>query len=535
MLNTATIAEDDKKVKVIRITFDYDLQMIDNIRSLPGRKYYADIKCWSAPIYPEIIEKLKQWKFTIDPRLNEYLLKTEEKTKEIVNNDIPNLKGTLRPFQKIGVAFIESKNGKVLIADEMGLGKTVQALGWLELHPELRPVIIAVPASLKFNWEREAKKWMSKPNIEILSGENPWKITGEIVIVNYDILFAWLDELKSLHAKVLITDECHYFKNNKAKRTKSIKILGKNIPNIIALSGTPIENRPIEIYNAWKLIDPLNCPAWNYFVYRFCKAKSNGFGLNVNGASNIPELHSLLSNSIMIRRLKKDVLKELPDKTYSFIPIALNNIKEYQSAENDFISYIRQERGDEVAERLKRIEQLAKIESLKQLAVKGKLNDSIEWIRNFLEVDGKLIVFAVHKFVIEKLMEEFGDVGVKIDGSVSMKDRQKAVDEFQTNDKIRLFVGNIQASGVGLTLTASSNVAILEFPWTPGALVQCIARADRIGQKNAVNVYYLMAKNTIEEKIARLLDTKQKVVTAVLDGGEVEQQSLVYELMKEYK
>jgi SWI/SNF-related matrix-associated actin-dependent regulator 1 of chromatin subfamily A len=168
------------------------------------------------------------------------------------------------------------------------------------------------------------------------------------------------------------------------------------------------------------------------------------------------------------------------------------------------------------------------------MAVQGKLKQSIEWIENFLYGNGKLVVFAVHKFVIEELMKAFPDVAVKIDGSTSMTDRDKAVTEFQTNDKIRLFVGNIQAAGVGLTLTAASNVAFLEYGWTPGQIFQAADRVHRIGQKECVTIHYLLAANTIEEKIMNLIGKKQQILNSVLDGEPIDKNSIFQELLDSY-
>ena len=169
------------------------------------------------------------------------------------------------------------------------------------------------------------------------------------------------------------------------------------------------------------------------------------------------------------------------------------------------------------------------------MAVKGALEQSINWIEDFIEIEGKLVVFATHRFVIDALMDRFKKAAVKIDGSVTMKNRQRAVDSFQNNPKIKLFVGNIQAAGVGITLTAASNVVFLELPWTPGALVQAIDRVHRMGQKDSVNVYYLFAVDTIMEKIANLIDKKQKILAEVLDGKKPDSDSLLSALMNEYK
>jgi SWI/SNF-related matrix-associated actin-dependent regulator 1 of chromatin subfamily A len=482
----------------------------------------------------ETVELLKSWGFELDPKLEEFLqkIKIHINVNQVGNIVIPGLKGQLYPFQNKGVSFIETKEGRALIADDPGLGKTCQSLAWLQLHPEKRPVIIIVPASLKRNWEREAEQWLPNPKVEILSGTKSWKITGQIIIINYDILSGWKDALKALKPQVLILDECHLIKNNSAQRTKAVKQLAKGIPHIIGLSGTPIINRPIESYNTIKLIDPtLVGSSWD-FAKKFCALHHNGYGWDFNGSSHTSELHSLLVNSIMIRRLKSEVLTDLPEMIHSFVPIELDNEREYQSAEDDFIAFVQRTKGADAAEKANNAATLAEIEGLKQLAVKGKMKQAIGWIENFLESDGKLVVFAVHKFVIDQLMETFKGIAVKIDGSVSNDDRQKAVDAFQTNDKIRLFVGNLQAAGVGITLTAASNLVFLELGWSPSLMEQAAARIHRISQKFSVTIYYLLARNTIEEKIAKLLDKKKKTVDAIMDGIETDQASLLSELMK---
>jgi SNF2 family DNA or RNA helicase len=553
---TASMAKNEFGERVIRIVFPYDLDELKRIRELPGRKYHPEDRCWSAPIQAQTLETLIKWGYDLDDKLNLFLKRIKNRAEKIATIGIPELNGTLYPFQNKGVAFIESHKGRALIADEMGLGKTIQALAWLQLHTEKRPAIIIVPASLKLNWQREAETWMPDPRVEVLYGKTPWETDGEILIINYDVLpndyeteisekgrrrkkeipgTGWIDSLIALNPQVIITDECHYYKNNSANRTLGIKKLSKGVPCFLALSGTPIENRPIEIYNAWKIIDPLGCPPWNHFVYQYCAARNNGFGLSIDGASNTEELHQKLSDTIMLRRLKKDVLPDLPDKVRSFVPIQLYNLQEYRAAEVNFIAFVKRTKGDEAADRASNAKAFAEIEGLKQLAVKGKLKESIEWISNFLNIDGKLVVFATHKFVIDALIEKFKDIAVKIDGSVTGVGRQKAVDDFQTNPNIHLFVGNIQAAGVGITLTAASNVAFLELPWTPGGLTQAEDRCHRIGQKDCVNIYYLLAKDTIEEKIANLLDRKRRVLDAVLDGEETEKASLLSELMKMYQ
>ena len=535
MDKTASLARNHEGELVIKISFPYDLDLIMKIRTLTGRKYHTDLHCWSIPVNISSINQLTEWGFILHDSIKKYIEKIRFRETEIVISGIPGLKGLLYPFQTRGVAFIETNGGRALVADEMGLGKTIQTLAWIQLHPEKRPVIIVVPASVKLNWEREAKAWLTKPKTEILSGGIPWKTTAEILIINYNILPKWINELKRRKAQILVTDECHYYKSNKALRTKAIKKVGKGIPHVIALSGTPIVNRPIEAFNAISLINSDIFPNFFHFAHKYCKPKYNGFGWDFNGHSNEEELHKILTDSIMIRRLKKDVLPDLPNKVRSFIPLELDNYNEYVNAEYNFISYIKQTKGPDAAEKASNAEMLGQIEILKQLAVKGKLEQAIDWIQDFLNTDEKLVVFATHKFVISTLMEKFGKVAVKIDGSVTGINRQKAVDGFQNNTRIRLFIGNIQAAGIGITLTASSNVAFLELPWTPGELDQAEDRCHRIGQRSSVNIHYLLAINTIEEKIAKLLDSKRRVLDAVLDGKETDVKSLLAELIKSYE
>ena len=524
----------------VKIVFPFDREILEQVKSLPGRKFHGNDnpKYWTAPLNVENVENLIQWGFAPDDKIREYVQKMDER-KQMVENpreiEVPELQMDLFPFQKTGVHFIESMNGNALIGDEMGLGKTAQALAWLQLRTEARPAIVVVPASLKLNWAKEARMWMKDPNTQILSGTKPTvPIVGDIIIINYDVLDSWVDVLTSIQPKVMILDECHYVKNNAAKRTKAVKKLGKAVSHTIALSGTPIVNRPIELFNAIKLVDPNAFPNFWDYAHKYCGAKHNGFGWDFTGATNTEELHQKLSTTIMLRRLKKDVLKELPDKIYSHVPMELSNEKDYYRAERDFIDFIREQKGAAAAEKASAAQALAEIEGLKQLAVQGKLKQSVEWIRDFLDGNGKLVVMAVHKFVIDALMTEFGDIAVKVDGSVTGENRQIAVDRFQRDDKIRLFIGNIKAAGVGLTLTAASNVAFLELPWTPGDVSQAEDRCHRIGQKDSVTVHYLLAADTIEEKIARLIDNKRKVLDKVLDGKETDETSLLSELMFEY-
>lgn len=537
MKKKATLAKNENNEKVIKIQIPqrYMSTMLQ-IRDLDGVKFHKKQDCWSAPLHIGVLKTLITWGFELDEKLHDFL-KENELCKQVKIPEILGLKGTLYPFQKQGVAFIERNKGKALIADEMGLGKTIQALAWTHLHPSLRPVIIVTPASLKLNWEQEIFKWIGETKITVLYGTETYKLKNDLeyVIINYDILNHWKTELLRITPQVLITDECHYYKSNSTQRTKAIKFLAKKIKHFIALSGTPIINRPIEAYNAFKIIDPYLFPnLWEY-KERYCDAKYTGFGIDVSGASNTKELHEKLTSTIMIRRLKRDVLKELPPKTYSFTPIRLENTEEYIKAEKDFIAFVLEQKGVDAAKKASNAEAFVKTEGLKQLAVKGKINGVIQWVEEFLEVEEKLVLFMSHRFVIEELYEHFKNIAVRFEGGMTEKQKQESVNLFQNSVHKRLFIGNIQASGVGITLTAASNVAFIELPWSPGMLVQAEDRCHRIGQQDNVTVHYLLARGTIEEKIVKILDKKRVVLDSILDGVETEQNSLLREIMKQYE
>lgn len=524
------MAEVREEEKDIKITFSFDFKTVSNVKTIPGRRYHSNGKYWTCPITDLNLQMLRDFGFTATNAPE--ATPTQSYTASVP--EIKDLGGELMPYQLEGVTFLESRNGRGLIADEMGLGKTVQALAWLQLHPKARPAVIVVPASLKPNWEKEAKAWMSNPKTEILNGKTPHKTKGEILIINYDIVWGWSDYLKALNPQVMVLDEVHLIKSSKTKRTKAVKKIAKGIPHVIGLSGTPVLNRPVEILQSAKLINKDAIPNDWTFLQRYCGAKHTGFGWNFNGASNTEELHKLLTSTIMIRRLKKDVLPQLPDKRRSFVPMEIDNKREYEHAESDLTDYLTKTKGKDAAMRADNAPALATIETLKQIAVQGKMKSVLSWITDFLATGEKLVIMATHKNVISQIMNTFGKEAVKVDGSVTAQARQGAVEAFQNNESVRLFVGNIKAAGVGLTLTRASNLAFIELPWTPGDLNQAEDRIHRIGQKNAVQIWYLLAQGTIEAEIARLLDSKRKTLDAVVDGKETEETSLLSELINKY-
>lgn len=540
--------ESGKKAEIlpngrIKITFPYDPEEVRKVKSIPGRKWHPDDRNdlhWSIPRTLDAIKSLKEWGYQIDQKLLDWFDRVEGA--EVIVPDIKVDAPTgCYPFQTDGIKFLTWKRGRGLIADEMGLGKTIQALGYIHANPKRGlPAVIVCPASLKSNWERETRKWLPNlsGNIMIGYGKKGQKIPShiQVLIINYDILAGWFESIRKWEPRLLITDEAHYMKNMATIRTKQVKKLSRITKGFIALTGTPIESKPIEFYSVISMLDPDLFPNKMAFAQKYCGATYGPFGWDFSGAANQEELHKLLTSTIMLRRRKDDVLKDLPPKSRAVIPIPIDNRKEYNRALNDFIDWVKQTKGADAAARASDAESLAKIEALKQVAIKGKMKACLSWINDFLETGEKLILFCTHKSTVKVLMELFQGIAVKVDGSVSMKKRQEAVDSFQNDPEIKLFVGNIKAAGVGLTLTAASNVGFLELGWTPKLHDQAEDRAHRIGQKaSSINIWYLLAENTIEMEIAELLDYKRGIVDSVIDGIESEESSLLIELMKKYK
>jgi SWI/SNF-related matrix-associated actin-dependent regulator 1 of chromatin subfamily A len=514
------------------LRFAYDPKLIDSVKMLSGRRWDAAEKCWRVPATHAA--RLAELGFELDETLDR--IANPPEVRRVTSEDI-GIPG-LYPFQVEGVRFLEARGGCGLLGDEMGLGKTIQAVAWLKLHPEARLAVIVVPASLKINWVREIAKWIPGDNkVVTLSGKKPSKkaLAGaQIVIINYDILGAWLSTLLARSPVAVIADESHYIKSAKAARTKAVLTLARACLHQIYLSGTPITNRPAEFYTVLNALAPAEFANWYRYTERYCGAYRDRWGWQVRGATNTRELFEKVNGRLMLRRKKADVLKDLPEKRRLVIPMPLDNAAEYGRADEELLRWIRENFGVGRANAAANAEALVRFGVLKQLAAKGKLSSAVEWIENALETNGKLVVFAVHHATIDYLREALAAWNpAVVDGRVDTARRQEAVDRFQNDPECKVFLGNIKAAGVGLTLTAASTTVFVEMGWTPGEHDQAEDRVHRIGQEAAsVEAYYLVAENTIEEEIAGILDEKREVLNMVLDGEETPESSMLTVLLE---
>jgi hypothetical protein len=445
--------------------------------------------------------------------------------------DVPGLGGELKPFQRAGVQYLLEQR-RSFLADEQGLGKTIEALATIEAD-RAYPAIVICPASLKLNWMRELERWLPARSARMLEGNRGGVAAADITVANYDIVAGRLEALTALRPRAVVLDESHYCKNPGAKRTQAAQQLCATVPPdglLLALTGTPLMNRPAELISQLRILGRLGD-----------FGSGARFGQRFRGPDAHQRLHWHLRARCFARRLKAEVLPQLPAKTRAVVPVALDNEPEYRLAEQDVIAWLRSQPLDlreldaKVAAAL-RAERLVRLNALKLLAARGKLHAALHWIHDFLSSGEPLVVFARHREIQRAVIERFPDA-LHVLGEDSQRARDQTVRAFQATDATAngLIVCSIEVAGQGITLTRSSNVAFLELDWTPAKHDQAEDRCHRIGQQDAVNATYLLAADTIDETIATLLERKRAVIGAVTDGREEDERGLVDALVTELR
>lgn len=434
---------------------------------------------------------------------------------------VPTPRGlALFPYQRAGVEFM-CKAQNVLLADPPGVGKTIQAIGFMNAQRVTRALILC-PASVCINWKRELERWLTDDVLSIkIYGSRQHKKSPACDILIFSYSFASrpdaINQVLRSHAyDYLVLDECHYLKERKSKRTKFVlsrKGLVGKAKNVHALSGTPIVNRPIEIFPVIDAICPQAIDGMNYFTFglKFCGGHKTHWGWDFSGATNLKLLGAKLRRRCMIRRNKTDILKDLPEK---FAP----NIVYLETDANTKRLVGRMKVFDENVV-LKGISaDFEELSELRRELGEAKVARAAEYIRTQLSSGHeKIIVFAHHKTVIETLMKELEPFNpVQVVGGMSAAAKQDMIDKFQTDPTARIFVGSITAAGVGITLTASSYVVFVEFSWVPGENDQAVDRAHRIGQRDGVVSDYLVHEGSLDERVLKVLLSKSKTLREVL-------------------
>lgn len=437
--------------------------------------------------------------------------------------DVDGLGGTLLPFQRAGVEYALgaiSKHGFVYFGDSMGLGKTCQALATAQAA-DAYPFVVVCPAFLKPNWRREAQMWLPGRRVRIVEADSDPEAGFDIYIVSYDYLGKVERRISDLPPKMIVWDEAHYLQSPTSKRTEVSLRVGAFSSRKLMLSGTPALNRPADLIAQFQVGGVMRklFGSTTAFKQRFCDLRRTEYGWSANGATNSEELNRLLRSEVYVRREKKDVLKELPPKRVSVQALELDGFATYRRIEGGVVGGKSTLRG------------FAAAEALRTAAVRCKLPAAHEWVDNFLKSEQKLVLFAIHHEVLRGLIERYKDAARIVAWDTPDK-RQENADRFQQDDSCKLLIGALGTSainspaGVGWTLTAASNVAFLEFPWNPGALDQAADRLHRLGQSaESVNVWLLIAENTIDEDMLALIEWKRKVLEPVTQGVRTEEES----------
>jgi SWI/SNF-related matrix-associated actin-dependent regulator of chromatin subfamily A-like protein 1 len=490
---------------------------------------------------------------------------------------VPTRNGlVMRNYQRVGVEWSCKRTG-TLNADHPGLGKTIQFCGVVNvLEAEIRKALVVCPNSLRLNWLREMQKWLVKPwRIAVWNSEVCRPAYVEISIIHYDAVHKWSDALRSVDWDIICLDECHLLKNPGARRTRAIfgidlatakKEEGKRLDKLstylpgapvprdllrpievvpplrgrrsVAMTGTPLPNRPKEVFSILHYLDPVTFKSRTKFQNEFCDAHYNEYGTDAQGASNLGRLQTLLRSTVMIRRRKQDVLKELPAKQRTVIEIPHDateavaaELEAYKKREADLESmrqavaaakekasedpevYAAAVRGLRQATRIV----FQEISKLRLEAARAKLPYVIDHLRGLAEGGEKLIVFAHHQEIIRAIAGEFGRHCVTCYGPDDGSQRQRNVDRFQADPDCWVIAGNYDVMGVGWTLTASWHVVAAELDWVPGRMTQAEDRAHRMGQVNAVLVEHLVLEGSLDAHMARIVVEKQEVQAQALD------------------
>jgi SNF2 family DNA or RNA helicase len=411
---------------------------------------------------------------------------------------------------------------RFILADDMGLGKTTATI-IAALETGAKKILIVCPASLKINWQREIENYTDR-SVYISEGKN-FSIEHDFVIVNYDILKNFYDlkgKTESLITQgnfdLIILDEAHYVSNGQAARTKLVNSFSKSCERVWLLTGTPMTNRPMNYFNLLALIESPVAQNWMAYAIRYCQGYQFTAGTrkiwNVTGASNLEELRDRTSRQVL-RRLKTEVL-DLPEKIITPVYLRLKS-KLYEGLMGEYYDWYNKNPDESTSLTV----QFSKLMKVRQVIAEEKIKDTIELAENILEQDKKVIIFTNFTETLNRIADHFGKQAVRLDGSTSKPQRQYAVDQFQDNEKIKVFVGNVKAAGVGITLTAAEAVIINDLSFVPGDLAQAEDRAYRYGQKNSVSVYYPIFDNSIEGIIYDMVNQKKQNIGTVM-GDDLE-------------
>ena len=547
ILYLKTKKETSKKFYPTRTQSDYIINYFDTVPKVArkwvdldtyfAKKFAEERYLMETPekIYIEklLVEKEKSYHiwgkfFEKDPLTEFWVPKSSLiKTHNVEKVDVDYSKYDHRPPLEHQKEAVEKLAGsrRFILADDMGLGKTTATI-IAALETGSKKILIICPASLKINWQREIENYSDRP-VYIAEGKK-FSTESDFVIVNYDILKNFHDTdpkkkngsiLNQSNFDLVILDEAHMISNPQAQRTKIINHFVKNIKRVWLLTGTPMTSRPMNYYNLLNIIESPVAQNWMAYAIRYCQGYQFMAGRrkvwNVTGASNLEELRDRTSKQIL-RRLKEDVL-DLPDKIISPVYLRLKS-KEYEELMGEYYDWFDNKKDESSSLTV----QFSKLMKVRKVIANEKTKQTIEFAENIIEQGKKVIIFTNFTDTLQTIYQHFGKQAVYLDGSCSKPHRQNAVDEFQENDKIKVFVGNLKAAGVGLTLTAAEVVIMNDLSFVPAEHAQAEDRAYRYGQKSNVLVYYPLYENTIEGAVYDILNRKKEIIRTVMGDQQPE-------------
>ena len=535
--------------------------IIDKLKAdidIPGRRYDPKSNVWIIPIIYDAKSKIEKFAYYV--RHYEAIQWENPNTqpkpeRSDVTYPIPELPELeiehglkINPYhyQEKGIARgLQLK--RFINGDDMGLGKTLQAISTVNTANAF-PCLVICPNVVKINWMREWAKFTDKSAMILCdSVRENWPFywqTGldQVFIVNYESLKKYFvrkinktgkwtlkdvvfrDQINLF--KSVIVDESHKVKSAATHQAKFCKGITTGKEYIILLTGTPVVNKPKDLLSQLGILDRISdFGGYKGFVTRYCSGP--------NEASNLKELNYLLWKNCFFRREKQSVLSELPEMTRQILTVDIDNRKEYNDAERDLIEYMRKykEADDEKIAKSLRGEVMVRIGILRDITARGKLNSAVEFIKDFIENDKKIVIFCNLHDIVDRLIQQFPKA-VCITGRQNMSEKQASIDSFVNNPQTRIVICSIKAAGAGVDgLQKSCNdVLFIEEPWTAADRDQAESRVHRNGLKDGATMYHMLGNRTIDQKMWRIIEEKALISDAVM-GSEYKVETNIVDLM----
>lgn len=494
----------------IEFSFPFSMGMKNRVKALPGSRYDPDHKTWYMPVTEDsaklAVKFGKEHGFIID-----------KSVLDLGRTPIFTLADAIRskmyPFQVEGLDFLHTTGGRAIVADEMGLGKTITALGFIQERGFVR-VLLVVPASVIYKWQDEIYRWIGSHASILIVDKVASKLSdATFTIMSYTIFTKKIDEIRKKGYQIVVYDECHYLGNKDSKRTRAATSLVT--PYVLGLSGTPFLNKPIELWPTLNIISQIEFGSYWKYAARYCGAYQDRFGWNVGGASNLSELRTKLQH-IFLRRTKQEVMSELPSLTRVHIPIEWDSklSREYNEA-------LRETKERILKNKTAGGTKLQQIARLRHVVGIMKVNAAVELAEDVLTSKQKVVLFAHHKSVVAELCIKLGSYNtITIVGDTPQEERFDNVYKFQNDPDVRVAIIS-QAGGEGIDLYAADVLIFVEREWNPGKEAQIEGRLHRIGQQSNVEVIYLIARNTIDERIHNLIERKREVFGQIISLDDI--------------